>query len=143
MEHCDTEITLREAGLSKTTQRVAVLAALIHAEVPLCARELLERTAWDCSINRVTVYRILESFLGAGIVREIPTDHGERFYEMACRHNPLHPHFYCRVCRNLSCLPRAGLPDGWLKRIRSGGESVEHIVVNLSGVCTNCQATKK
>ncbi len=143
MEHCDIYTTLRDAGLSRTSQRVAVLTALVHAEIPLCVKEILERISLDCRVNKVTIYRILDSFKTAGIIREIPTDHGEMFYEMACCHNPLHPHFYCRVCRNLSCLPAAGITEEWLKRFRSGRESVESIVVNLSGVCSDCQTLKK
>ncbi len=142
MEHCDIHTTLQEAGLSKTTQRVAVLSALLHTDIPLCAREILEKIGWDCSINKVTVYRILDSFRTAGIIREIPTEHGEKFYEMACRHNPLHPHFYCRICRNLSCMPASGITENWLQRFRLANESVESMVVNLSGVCPGCRSTK-
>jgi len=143
MEHCDIHSTLQDAGLSKTLQRVAVLSALIHASIPLCVKDILEQIGLDCRINKVTVYRILDSFKTAGIIREIPTDHGEKFYEMACRHNPLHAHFYCRVCRNLSCLPAAEITGELMKRFRSGKESVENIVINLSGVCAGCQTLKK
>jgi Fe2+ or Zn2+ uptake regulation protein len=142
MEHCDIHTTLQGAGLSRTAQRVAVLSALIHADIPLCARDILEKTSWDCRINKVTVYRILESFRTAGIIREIPTEHGETFYEMACRHNPLHPHFYCRICRNLSCMPATGTTEAWLQRFRSANESIESIVVNFSGVCAGCRSSK-
>lgn len=142
MEHCDIHATLLDAGLSRTAQREAVLSALIRADIPLCAREILEKIIWDCRINKVTVYRILESFRTAGIIREIPTEHGETFYEMACRHNPLHPHFYCRICRNLSCMPATGITEDWLQRFRSTNESIESIVVNLSGVCPGCRASK-
>jgi Fur family ferric uptake transcriptional regulator len=143
MEHCDIHTTLQDAGLSKTSQRVAVLSALVRAYLPLSVKDILEQIGLDCRINKVTVYRTLDSLKTAGIIREIPTDHGEKFYEMACRHNPLHPHFYCRVCRNLSCLPATGITEEWLKRFRSGKESVESVVVNLSGVCTDCQSSKK
>ncbi len=143
MEHCNINITLQDAGLSKTLQRVAVLSALVHANVPLCVKDILDLIGPDCPINKVTVYRVLDSFKTAGIIREIPTDHGEKFYEMACCHNPLHPHFYCRVCRNLSCLPSTGITEEWLKRFRSGRETVESVVVNLSGVCAGCRSLKK
>ncbi len=143
MEHCDIQTTLQDAGLSKTSQRVAVLSALIHAEIPLCVKDILEQIGLHRHVNKVTVYRILDSFRAAGIIREIPTEHGERFYEMACRHNPLHPHFYCRVCRNLSCLPSSGITEELLRRFRSGNDSIDSIVVNLSGVCTGCRTSKK
>lgn len=141
MGHCNIDSTLREAGLSRTSRRVAVLSALLHTGIPLCVRGILDLVSPSGRINKVTVYRILDSFRTAGIIREIPTEHGETFYEMACRHNPLHPHFYCRVCHNLSCLPSTGITEKWLRRFRSENESIDSIVVNLSGVCTNCRAS--
>ena len=143
MEHCDIGTTLQDAGLSRTSQRVAVLSALVHAYLPLSVKDILDLIGLDCRINKVTVYRILDSLKTAAIIREIPTDHGEKFYEMACRHNPLHPHFYCRVCRHLSCLPAAGITEEWLKRFHPGKESIESVVVNLSGVCKGCQRSNK
>ena len=94
-EHCSVEETLRAAGRSQTGQRVAVLKVMIGAEGPLSAGEILTRTDAGQKINRVTVYRILSSFRDNRIVRELPTDRGVKLYEMACRHHPVHPHFYC------------------------------------------------
>lgn len=139
MGHCDINTTLERAGLSKTSQRVAVLTALVHAESPLSAREILQRVSGKGRINKVTVYRILASFKAGSIIREIATDHGENFFEMACRHNPTHPHFYCRACRSLSCLPSAGHQDRWLQEYRAADESIETVAINFTGLCRRCR----
>jgi len=139
MEHCDIRTTLENAGLSKTVQREAVLSILIRADLPLSARDILIRIGRGCRINKVTVYRVLDSFRTAGIVREIPTEHGETFYEMACRHNPTHPHFYCRICRSLACLPSAGIEQKWPQCVRPGDAAIESIVINFTGLCKYCQ----
>jgi len=139
MGHCDINTTLERAGLSKTSQRVAVLTALVHAETPLSARDILQRVSGEGRINKVTVYRILASFKAGSIVREIATDHGENFFEMACRHNPTHPHFYCRACRSLACLPSADNQERWLREYRAAGEAIETVAINFTGLCRRCR----
>jgi len=139
MAHCDIRTTLEQAGLAKTPRRMAVLAALVHAQSPLSAKDILERLAGGSRINKVTVYRILASFKAGSIIREIATDHGVSFYEMACRHNPTHPHFYCRGCRSLACLPAAATPERWLRDCRPAQAAVESVVISFTGLCRNCR----
>jgi Fur family ferric uptake transcriptional regulator len=137
-EHCNVEGTLREAGLSQTGQRVAVLTVIIRAEGPLSAGEILNRADPGQKINRVTVYRILSSFRDSRIIRELPTDQGTKLYEMACRHNPVHPHFYCKACRTMTCLPPVKLSKAaqWL----AGPDAfrVDDVQVHLTGICRQC-----
>lgn len=139
MAHCDIHITLERAGLSKTPQRVAVLTALVHAETPLSVKDILQRVSGEGRINKVTVYRILASFKAGNIIREIATDHGENFFEMACRHNPTHPHFYCRACRSLACLPSAGEQERWLREYRATDAAIETVAINFTGLCRRCR----
>ena len=142
MDQCDIHTTLEHAGLSKTSQRVAVLTALVHAQTPLSVKDILDRVCGEGRINKVTVYRILASFKAEGIIREIATDHGVNFYEMACRHNPTHPHFYCRICRSLSCLPEQVIRENRFEHLLKGNETVDGITLNLSGVCGPCNRSK-
>ena len=138
-EQCDASETLKKSGLAKTTQRMAVLESLIGAEHPLNANEILRETTGAVSINRVTVYRILSSFRDSGIIREIETGHGISFYEMACRHNPVHPHFRCRSCGHIVCLPPLTLSQAWEWLAQPADFSVEKIDVQLIGICAPCQ----
>jgi len=64
------------------------------------------------------------------------------FYEMACRHNPTHPHFYCRICRNLSCLPAQVIRESRFDHLLTGNQTVDGITLNLSGVCGTCNLSK-
>ncbi len=136
--HCNAEGTLREAGLSQTGQRVAVLTVMIRAEGPLSAGEILNRADPEQKINRVTVYRILSSFRDSRIIRELPTDRGVKLYEMACRHNPVHPHFYCKACRTTTCLHPVGLSKA--ARWFAGPEAfrIDDVQVQVTGICRQC-----
>ncbi|MBE0558489.1 MAG: transcriptional repressor [Proteobacteria bacterium] len=137
--HCDPSQTLRNAGLAKTTQRMAVLEKLIGAACPLNARDILTETRGKLKINRVTIYRILASFRDGGIIREIEAGSGTTYYEMACHHNPIHPHFHCRRCGSLTCMPPLTLSQAldWL--VRPYNFSVESINVHITGICGPCR----
>ena len=137
--HCDPSQTLRNAGLAKTTQRMAVLERLIGAAGPLNVRDILTETRGKLKINRVTVYRILASFREGGIIREIEAGSGTTYYEMACLHNPIHPHFHCRRCGSLTCMPPLTLSQAldWLTRPYNF--SVESINVHITGICGPCR----
>ncbi len=137
--HCDASETLKNAGLAKTSQRMAVLEKLIGAPGPLTARDLLAETSQRLKINRVTIYRILASFRDGGIVREIDAGGGTAYYEMACRHNPIHPHFHCRRCDCLICMPPLTLSQTWEWLTRPTDFSVESINVHITGVCGPCR----
>ncbi|NPV03559.1 MAG: transcriptional repressor [Syntrophaceae bacterium] len=141
MEHCDIRTTLDRAGLSKTPQRMAVLRALVHADTPLSAKDILDRLGGGSRINKVTVYRTLSSLKAERIIREIATDHGVSFYEMACLHNPAHPHFYCRACRSLACLPAVEAHRKWLQGLRPSDAVVESVAVHVTGLCRKCLRT--
>ena len=138
-ESCEAAVTLRKSGLSQTSHRKSVLQMLIEAGGPLSAVDILGRMPREKRMNRVTVYRILASFKKEGIVREIPCDRGINYYEMACRHNPVHPHYYCRRCRTLSCLPPMTLSQVWELFSAPSDFRIDNITVNITGLCKSCQ----
>jgi len=138
-EHCNAAGTLRDAGLSQTTQRMAVLTVIIEANGPLSASEILNRTDSRQKINKVTVYRILSSLKEHRIIRELPTDQGMNLYEMACRHNPIHPHFYCKTCRSMSCLPPLTLSQAMDWFASPNAFRIDDVHVNLNGMCRQCR----
>lgn len=137
--HCDAVETLKKAGLAKTGQRMAVLERLIRADRPLNAQEILKDTVADLKINRVTVYRILASLRDGGIIREIELGQGRCCYEMACLHNPIHPHFRCRCCGCITCMAPLTLSQAWEWFARPNGFTIEAVDIRLTGICDRCR----
>ncbi len=137
--HCDASETLKKAGLAKTSQRVAVLEQLINATGPINVRTILAQTSGKLKINRVTVYRILTSFRDGGIIREVEAGDGVGYYEMACPHNPIHPHFHCRRCGGLICMSPLTLSQALEWFARPYDFSVETVNVRITGVCGLCR----
>jgi Fur family ferric uptake transcriptional regulator len=137
-DHCNAVRILTEFRLSRTPHRISVLGLLIQAKQALSAGAIAGMLKERRGINKVTVYRMLSTFRDAGIVREIATDGGIKYYEMACIHNPAHPHFYCLHCGAIACLPEVSTRQFGM-RLSDRPFKVQNITVNLSGVCARCQ----
>lgn len=90
------------------------------------------------TMDRVTVYRILQGFCDDGLVHKIADDNGKTYYAL-CRdcttghHHDDHLHFRCVSCETVSCIEASQqilrLPRGY----RMSG-----ISCFISGYCPNC-----
>jgi Fur family ferric uptake transcriptional regulator len=140
LEQCDALQILEASKFHKTPQRVAVLNVLINSGAPLSVNDILVQISVHQKINKVTIYRILSSFKCTGIVREIETNQGANFYEMACHHNPVHPHFNCRLCGTLTCMAPLTLSQTWEWFAKPHNHSIDHININITGICSQCQS---
>lgn len=133
---------LQKAGLSKTPQRIAVLNILINAAVPVNINSIRQELEKQTRIDRVTIYRILSLFKQHSIIREITSSGGANYFELATMENPVHPHFLCRNCETLSCLePLTFSQAKWLTPDKD--YSIEHIEINISGLCASCRNATK
>lgn len=139
----DALFTLQNAGLAKTPQRIAVLTLLLKATTPLSVRDINQTLAARARIDRVTIYRILSLFKQHGITREIASSGGTNYFEMASLENPVHPHFNCRNCGELSCMEPLTFSQS--RQLISGKDdySVDHIEINISGLCAGCRNATK
>jgi len=142
-KNAEAVLALRKAGISKTSQRLAVLNILFAATKPLSANAIRQSLKTKTSIDKVTVYRILSIFKERGIIREIASAGGVGYFEMITSENHLHPHFSCRNCGTLTCMapqPFIKMPDLILSK---DNYSIEHIEINVSGLCSYCRDTIK
>ena len=140
-KHKDALLTLQKAGISKTSQRLAVLDILKTATKPLSANAIRQSLESKVNVDKVTVYRILSLFRQHGIIREIASAGGVGYFEMATQNKHVHPHFNCRNCGTLSCME----PQHFIKipdlTLSKGYYSIEHIEINVSGICALCRDT--
>ena len=134
---------LHKAGISKTSKRLAVLNILLKATKPLSATTIRQALKEKVNIDKVTVYRILSVFCERGIIREIASAGDVSYFEMASREKHQHPHFSCRTCGALTCMPPQ--PSIKISDFISAKEncSIEHIEINVSGICSSCHDTVK
>jgi Fur family ferric uptake transcriptional regulator len=145
--NCDYEGLLKSSGLKCTPNRLHVLRIIGNSPSPLSAQELLATVERSRPLNRVTMYRILDSLVESKLVDRISA--GDRSFRYGLAHNPNHPphpHFYCTTCGNMVCLD-----PGSLERIESELQAfletfpalIERMEIRLDGTCKNCLRKRK
>lgn len=132
------EAALSEAlvavGLRRTPARLAVLQVLIGASRPMSHADLED--ARDHLLDRVTLYRTLDSFVKAGLVaKHVGDDRISRFVLLDGVNHQLHSHFHCDDCGGVFCLPvkpprKIELPEGF---------AAESASLSFHGHCPSCQ----
>jgi Fe2+ or Zn2+ uptake regulation protein len=132
-------LTLQKAGISKTSQRLAVLDILLTATTPLSVNTIRQSLETKANIDKVTIYRILSLFRQRGIIREIASAGGANYFEMAALENPLHPHFNCRNCGAFTCLAPLPFTQAPELILSKDDYSIDHIEINISGLCACCR----
>jgi Fe2+ or Zn2+ uptake regulation protein len=141
--HLSVMETLQQAGIAGTPQRLAVLKILQNAAQPLSVGVIREKLETKTRINKVTVYRIISLFKKQGLIRDVLSAGGAVSFEMATSDHPVHPHFSCRNCGALNCL--MPLTFSQARQLTASRDSyrVDHIEINISGLCNGClHATK-
>ena len=142
-KHKDALLTLQKAGISKTSQRLAVLDILLKATTPLSVNTIRQSLGTKANIDKVTIYRILSLFRQCGIIREIASAGGANYFEMAALENPLHPHFSCRICGAFTCLAPLPFTQAPELIMSKDDYSIDHIENNISGLCACCRNITK
>jgi Fur family ferric uptake transcriptional regulator len=73
------------------------------------------------------------------LIREIKNSDGVGFYEINCKiHNPIHPHFECRICKKIYCL-NALKPEDVISLSNYTDFEIESIKIKFEGVCNECK----
>jgi len=92
MDKCKPESLLTAKNIKSTKQRIAILDLIISIETSFCANDLYDKVKREMDL--VTIYRNLQILFEAGILREVMNKSDRQYFEIACEHNPVHPHFY-------------------------------------------------
>jgi Fe2+ or Zn2+ uptake regulation protein len=118
-------------NLKKTEFKIA---KLLQKNI-LSAKELQNKL----KVDKATVYRNLNSLLKKEVIREIKNSDGVSFYEINCKiHNPIHPHFECRICKKIYCL-NALKPEDVISLSNYTDFEIESIKIKFEGVCNECK----
>jgi Fur family transcriptional regulator, ferric uptake regulator len=127
---------LDSVKLKRTEPRRMVLEVLLNASQPQTADEIVATTG-KTGPNRVTVYRILESMVEAGIVHRAFVAEGSQHFEMAdkCTEHQCHPHFVCTDCGKTSCMHDVSVS---MATSAPAGFVIQRQQVRLQGLCPKC-----
>jgi len=127
---------LKDARLYRTEPRLAILQVLLRAARPLRQDQVAEQLTLR-ALNKVTVYRTLESLIEVGLVHRAFTYKRAWYFELAdrCTEHQCHPHFTCTNCGVTHCLTDILLP---MAKVSQKGFIVNRQQVRLEGLCPAC-----
>jgi len=127
---------LKAAGLYCTEARIAILKVLMKSPRPMRQNQIAEQLA-DRNLNKVTIYRTLESLVDVGLVHRAFMHQRAWHFELAhhCSETQCHPHFTCLSCGQTHCLTGISMP---MAASPYKGFVISRQQVRLEGVCPAC-----
>ena len=133
----DTKLILSKHGISRTKFRSDLLS-LFYIERSLTVEGILQY--FKNTIDKVTVYRSLESFETRGLIHKVPDSKNLKRYslcvEQECSidsHNHNHGHFICHTCNQTFCMQDVNLPI-----ITSKDFYIQELKLIAEGYCQDC-----
>ncbi|MCA1802147.1 MAG: transcriptional repressor [Rhodothermaceae bacterium] len=134
---------LQQYKLKNTPVRVSVLEVLLGSRVALSHNDITERLKGK-DIDKVTLYRTLNSFTEKGLTHKVPTEDRNWLYAIfdedllrpATDH--YHAHFVCNKCDKIYCLPVEEHQSMQNSSIKMGFKVLSS-EVRLHGLCPVCQ----
>jgi len=131
------ETLLKDFNLRSTPNRQEILHLFLQKNYALSHGDIEKEI--DNSLDRVTVYRTLKTFLDKGLIHKVLDDEGSLKYALcseACttvEHHHDHVHFKCTKCEQTYCLnievPPVKLPKGY---------RASAVNLLIQGICERC-----
>ena len=130
--------SLEGGGLRCTSQRYAVMAALMERPWHPTAAEIFEAVnRADPRSSRATTYNNLRDLVKAGLVREVAVEgRAARFDAKGMKHH----HFVCDRCGNVEDVEWYAVPKPAAHSL--GKRVLRECEVIFRGFCTKCAARK-
>jgi Fur family ferric uptake transcriptional regulator len=138
VEAHDLKEIIRQAGFKVTPGRLAILSIFSDDCGALCAEDIHQKIGKK-SLDYVTVYRTLESFEQARILKKVFLQKQAAYYERAGHH---HHHIVCTHCGIVEQFDSCGV-ESLSKNILSESKQFKTIKdhsLEFFGVCKSCIA---
>lgn len=130
--------TLTEHKLHVTDARTFLLETVAKEKTPVDASTLIERMQEKLGVDRVTVFRILNTLTAHGILRKLEFQEGKARYEL---NDEDHHHLVCESCGAI-----IDIPDTLIPKIEKDLEAQHDFLIQrhsleFFGLCKDCQKT--
>ena len=134
------EAECRRHGLAVTVQRRAVFAELAGRRDHPTADQVYDSCRGQVpGLSRTTVYRVLDTLVGAGLARKVQHAGGVvRFDAMTERHH----HLVCEGCSRLVDLEDSVVPPLRIPEVAGTGFRITDYSVSFTGLCPACAKKK-
>jgi Fur family ferric uptake transcriptional regulator len=136
---------VRATGSRVTAARTKVLAVLLQADgeaggalTHTDVQRRLEAGGSPELLDRVTLYRVLEWLVDAGLAHRVSgPDRVWRFSAHPVSH-PMHGHFKCRHCERMFCLKESPALGRTVRALLPEGFAGDDVELTVLGVCAEC-----
>ncbi|MGZ5303274.1 MAG: Fur family transcriptional regulator [Bacteroidia bacterium] len=134
---------LKEHNLRVTDSRAQILKVFLQKSFALSQPDL-ERALGE-TLDRVTIYRTLTSFVENGLLHKVLDDAGASKFALCTHHHETeahadeHIHFKCLNCNNTHCLDHLTFPQFHAP----SGYSFSNTNVLIQGVCPDCNSENR
>jgi Fur family ferric uptake transcriptional regulator len=128
--------TLIYHKLKVTDARKFLLEAVAKEKTPVDAQSLIELMQKELQVDRVTVFRILNTLTAHGILRKLEFQEGKARYEL---NNEDHHHLICENCGKIEDIPDTIIPE--IEKELGGKHSflIKRHSLEFFGLCNDCQ----
>ena len=128
---------LREKGLKKSAQRIAIISILLDKRIPLAESNIKEEMG--DMYDRITFYRTIQTLLETNVIHRITIDNTTVKYALNNAKNYSHIHFYCKSCHSVTCFEDIPLQEYKLPE----NFEQEECEVLIKGICNKCKIVNK
>lgn len=134
---------LQEKDVQPTELRVAVLTCLLQNAGPSPAQDILEKIRATRTINKVTLYRILDLLVEQQLaLRHSSGERSFRYCALPHSHKDgpcMHCHFHCTRCGAMQCIDSREIPMDCKRLVAAMPMRVESVEIRLDGLCQACE----
>lgn len=135
---------LRQSGLKYTKQRESLLKLLYNTEehhTPDELYEALKASGDDQNVGIATIYRTLNLLEESGMVTSISFGAAGKKFELANKSH--HDHMICKSCNKIIEFKDDVIEQKQLKIAREHGFKLSSHLMQLYGICADCQDNNK
>jgi Fur family transcriptional regulator, ferric uptake regulator len=132
------KLMIRRMNLKVTAPRILILQTIEKGNSHMTAQEVFERAQkQDATLGFATVYRFLRKMVESQIVTEVRMGGLPARYELTPLNH--HDHLTCTHCGKIEEFENLEIENLQLIEARSRGFRLTHHVLELYGVCSDCQ----
>lgn len=132
------ETILEKSSLKRTIPRLRFIEFFQKNKKPSSALDIFNTLSKE-GIDKVTVYRTLESFLKKGIIKRVDTGKREAEYELIDEEHD-HHHIICIKCKKIEDFTGCD-SENFVKNALKSSKSFKNIThhsFDLFGICNAC-----
>lgn len=133
----DCSLELKDVSLHVTPARIAAMKLFESHDTPVDVQHVIDHLQKNLGVDRVTVFRIINTFVEKGILRKLEFQEGKSRYELANKED--HHHLICERCGEIEDVADTVIPS-LVEQIKKNQQFIvtKHSL-EFFGICKHCQ----